>query len=49
MLFTRALSIRTPGRGQTMSFESFWNQVLKLGSPAEPILHSKVPSTCKKQ
>ena len=49
MFLTRALSIRTPGRGQTMSF---WNQVLKLRSPPEPYqhifnIHSKVPSTAK--
>ena len=43
MFSTRALSIRTPGRGQTMSF---WNQVLKLWSPPEPI-HAMVPSTAK--
>ena len=33
MFFTRAVSIRTPGRGQTMSF---WNPVLKLWSPPAP-------------
>lgn len=46
MFLTRALSIRTPGRGQTMSF---WNQVLKLWSPPEPIPTFQGTKPCKKQ
>ena len=46
MFLTRALSIRTPGRGQAMSF---WNQVLKLWSPPNQYQPCHGTKHCKKQ